>query len=104
MIRFEELEDIKRYVQATETPTSVKKDCQNAHDFGGQDTVGLHVKRVNTSIEDSCEDAFGRYLGYLSTGVFAGGFAVFVTHIDYSPKAIEVFETLEELKQEWQLD
>jgi hypothetical protein len=57
------------------------------------------VKRIGTSIEDSCEDAFGRYLGE-----HPYGFAVLVTHIDYRPKAVELFDTLEELKQQWQLD
>lgn len=97
--RLDDEESIKRYVMSTRYPVKMKTGCQNAHDFGGQDTVGLHVKRMGTSIEDDCDDAFGRYLGQHDAG-----YVVLVTHIDYRPKAIEVFETLEELKKQWQLD
>jgi hypothetical protein len=99
MSRTENADTIARFIEHTAIPAVTKKDCKNAHDFGGPDTVGLHVKRIGTSIEDSCEDAFGRYLGE-----HPYGFAVLVTHIDYRPKAVELFDTLEELKQQWQLD
>jgi hypothetical protein len=99
MTRLEDEESITRYVMNTRYPRTVKKDCQSAHDFGEQDTVGLHVKRMGTSIEDDCEDAFGRYLGQHDAG-----YVVLVTFIDYRPKAIEIFDTLEELKKQWRLD
>jgi len=98
MTRIEDLDTIGRFISNTAIPAVTKK-CQSAHDFGGPDTVGLHVKRMGTSIEDSCEDAFGRYLGE-----HPYGFTVLVTSVDYKPRAVELFETIEELHQKWQLD
>lgn len=99
MSRTDNMDTVGRFIENTAFPHVTKRDCQNAFDFGGPDTVGLHVKRVGTSIENDCEDAFGRYLGE-----HPYGFAVLVTHLDYRPKAIELFDTLEELKTKWQLD
>jgi hypothetical protein len=99
MTRIEDLDAIGRFIENTQLPYETKRDCKNAHDFGGPDTVGLHVKRIGTSIEDACDDAFGRYLGK-----HGEGFAVMVTHVDYRPKAVELFETIEDMKQQWQLD
>lgn len=99
MTRIEDMETIGRFIEHTVIPAVTKRDCKDAHDFGGPDTVGLHVKRIGTSIADSCEDSFGRYLGE-----HPYGFVVLVTTIDWWPKAVEVFETLEELKTKWQLD
>ena len=99
MTRIEDLDTIGRFISNTAIPAVTKRDCQNAHDFGGPDTVGLHVKRIGTNIADACEDAFGRYLGE-----HPYGFTVLVTSVDYKPRAVELYETLEELKQKWQLD
>lgn len=99
MSRTDNMDTVKRFIEHTAFPAVTKQGCKNAHDFGEPDTVGLHVKRIGTSIEDDCEDAFGRYLGE-----HPYGFAILVTHLDYTPKAVELFDTLEELKQKWQLD
>lgn len=96
--RFEDKFSISQYVANTALPVE-KRTPTGPFDFGDPATVLLHVKRVGTSIENDCDDAFGRYLGEHDTG-----FAVLVTHVDYTPKAVEVFATLEDLKKQWQLD
>lgn len=98
MTRIEDPDTIDRFMANTAIPAVTKK-CQSAHDFGGADTVGLHLKRIGTSIEDSCEDAFGRYLGEHPYGC-----AVLVTSVDYKPRAVELYETVDEMRQAWQLD
>lgn len=103
MIEFKDREDMDRYVNASK-PVGMKTDCKDAHDFGGADTVGLHVKRTGTDITKPCADRFGRYLGWLSDSVFADGFCVLVTNVNFSWRSVEVFETLEELKEIWELD
>jgi hypothetical protein len=100
--RLENPDTIGRFIEHTQFPAK-KRDCTDAYDFGGPDTVGLHVKRVGTKLTVSAEEdpnnSFGRYLGE-----HPYGFAVLVTKLNNAPAAIELFDTLEDLKTQWRLD
>lgn len=69
-----------------------------ADDFGDPQTVGLHLKRQGYSIEHDHPEPFGRYLGQHSDG-----YVVAVSNV-FDFVGAEVYNTLDELKQEWQLD
>jgi hypothetical protein len=72
----------------------------DAHDYGDQDTVGLHMKRNTFDIGDvAADDVFGLYLGK-----HPDGYVIMVTDVFSRPTGAEVFETLEEMKAEWRLD
>jgi hypothetical protein len=69
-------------------------------DYGGQDSVGLHLKRRWLTF-DECEIMldFGVFLGERSDGWY-----VIIKDPLHQPIAIEQFETLAQLKEAWDLD
>jgi hypothetical protein len=69
-------------------------------DYGGQDSVGLHLKRRWLTHEE-CELMldFGVFLGER-----ADGWYVMVKDPIHNPVAIEQFDTLAQLKEAWDLD
>ena len=72
----------------------------DAFDYGDEETVTLHLKRVGSSIGDLKEDNYGMYLGS-----HKDGYVVAVKNFmgnDFL--GCEVFETIEEMKTIWQLD
>lgn len=69
-------------------------------DFGDPETVGLHLKRAGKSFSQLGTNDFGMFLGHIE-----GHFVVGIKHLTKSElKAGELFDTIEELKKEWQLD
>lgn len=71
---------------------------ESADDFGDARTVGLHLKRRGYSIEHDHPEPFGRYLGK-----HEDGYVVAVSGV-LDMVGAAVYNTLEELKQDWQLD
>lgn len=70
------------------------------HDYGDEATVGLQMKRNSYQLGvGSGNDDFGVYLGK-----HAQGYAILVWDVFYRPVAAEVFQTLEDMKEEWRLD
>lgn len=87
------------YAKQTVLPDQPRRPT-SPHDYGDQDTVGLHVKRNRFDIGDvAADDVFGLYLGK-----HHDGYVILVTDIFSKPNGAEVFETIEEMKAEWQLD
>lgn len=82
------------------TPLVKTRTPQSASDFGDVETVGLCLKRRGYTIADDAPEPFGRYLGQHGDEFVVG--IVPVTGFDIV--GIEVYTTLDELKQEWQLD
>ena len=70
-------------------------------DFGDEQTVGLHMKRVGKNILELGEFDFGLYLGEVD-GQWVVGIKDMMTTLPLV--GAELFESLEDLKQEWQLD
>lgn len=69
-------------------------------DYGDEQTVMLHLKRVGSSISDVKEDNYGVYLGLHNDGYVVGIKDFFSTKLT----GCEVFPTIEEMQKEWQLD
>jgi len=77
-----------------------KRVPTDAFDYGDEQTVLLHLKRVGSSIGDRKEDNYGLYLGYHSDGYVVG----IKNFLGNGFIGCEVFETIEEMKTIWQLD
>jgi len=87
------------YAKQTVLPDQPRRPT-STQDYGDQDTVGLHMKRNTFDIGDvAADDVFGLYLGK-----HHDGYVIMVTDIWSKPNGAEVFETIEEMKEEWQLD
>ena len=74
-----------------------KRSPTGPFDFGDEQTIGLHLKRVNYKI-DNKED-FGLYLGQHDDT-----YVVAIKSWDYQIIGAECFNSLDNLKAEWQLD
>lgn len=68
-------------------------------DWGDQATVGINLKRRGVPFYQATEECYGLYLGKHEKG-FVVGIKSWVTAL----KSGELFETLEELKQRWEID
>jgi hypothetical protein len=73
-----------------------KRNPKSELDFGDEETVFLNTKRISEK-----EPQFGKYLGQLNNRKWAIGIKDFAT---WSIIDIEMYDTLEELKQNWILD
>lgn len=92
---------VTRYLRDTRFPV-YPRQASSAHDFGDDETIGLHVKLRGYRLADpdaNPDYAFGRFLGK-----HPDGFVVGVSGLLSGIHTCEVFETLEELKERWQLD
>lgn len=69
-------------------------------DYGDQETVWLHLKRVGSSIGDPEEDNYGLYLGHYEDGYVVG----IKDFVGSKIVSCEIFDTEEEMKTIWQLD
>jgi hypothetical protein len=78
----------------------IKRQPTGPDDFGDETTVGLHLKRrgVNLGNASDADSPFGRYLG-----LHDDGYVVLATGL-FNVSHIETFDSLEELKEDWQLD
>lgn len=78
-----------------------KRDPRNQHDFGDNATIGVHLKRIGISFHDYQDELdFALFLGAQDDG-----YVVAIKNMDASDiVGAEVFETLEQLKQVWELD
>jgi hypothetical protein len=81
-----------------------KKSPDNRSDFGDDTTVGLSLRRVGLSFDhpfSKMDECFGVYLGHHP----GDGYVVGNKKFDYSGWAgCELFASLEDLKQRWELD
>lgn len=77
-----------------------KRIPNDAFDYGDEQTVMLHLKRVGSVICDDKEDNYGIYLGHHSDGYVVGIKDLFGR--DFI--GCEVFDSVEEMKVTWQLD
>jgi hypothetical protein len=75
------------------------RELKGPDDWGDQDTVGVHLKKLNYNFSEAKAEDFGRYLGKHDIGYVVG-----VKNWPGQVVSGEVFETLEELKQRWQID
>lgn len=98
--RYDDKATIAQYVKATIVPPR-HRIPDSRDDYGDLETVGLSMKRDNVDFNSTDHDnLFGRYLGH-----HADGYAILVvTLLTGEPTAVEVFPTLEAMKQEWVLD
>lgn len=89
------------YWEKTDKPATLFQGCKDKFDFGDQRTVGLHLKRNSFTFgsPDREDGWFGVYLG-----AHDGKFAVGTWGTLYGRIGVELFDTLEELKEEWRLD
>jgi len=102
MIRKEGTEIAASYWETSELPVALHTKAKDAFDFGSQATVGLHLKRVGYKISDPDphNGPFGQYLG-----LHSDGYVVLVNSMYSTDEpAVEIFDTVEELKKHWQLD
>lgn len=80
-----------------------KKSPDNRGDFGGDDTVGLSLRRVGLSFDNpeyKMNESFGKFLGQHKEGWVVG-----VSKFDYSGySGCEIFKSLDDLKRRWELD
>lgn len=70
-------------------------------DFGDEQTIGMHMKRVGKNVLELGEFDFGLFLGEVD-GSWAVGIKDMMTVLPLV--GAELYESLEELKEEWQLD
>lgn len=82
-----------------DTPFGVDYVPSHPNDFGDQTTVRVMLKRQKSNVDLKFETDFGIYLGK-----HADGFYVAIRNEQGEAQSYERFETLELLKQEWQLD
>lgn len=102
MIRKDGMQIAFEYWENSKFPKRMSQGAKNAFDFGEPDTVGLHLKRVdfNFGVPTNPAGPFGRYLGK-----HEDGYVVLVQSMWENEKtAVEIFDTLEELKSSWKLD
>lgn len=65
--------------------------------WGNQDTVGICLKkRINEKLFILGDKDFGKYYGELE--------GKFVVHVDSHNDYYEIFDSLEELKERWEVD
>jgi hypothetical protein len=81
-----------------------KKSPTSRSDFGGQDTVGLNLRRIGLSFdlpgEFPMDESFGVFLGKHDDG-----WVVALKKFDYSGlSGAEVFPDLDSLQRRWELD
>jgi len=89
-----------------------KLSPKSRRDFGGDDTVGLSLRRVGLSFDNpdyKMNEAFGVYLGkHEGDGLGSGDkpyWVVGTKNFDYSGwSGCELFVSLEVLKRRWELD
>lgn len=73
---------------------------RDINDFGDNETVGLKVKRNGRTFFQQQDHDFGVYLGYVNGQYHIGTCEI----MSFVPSELESFATLEELKQQWELD
>ena len=78
-----------------------KRRPSGPFDFGDNETIGLHMKRSGKSLLELGEFDFGLYLGE-HEGKWAVGIKDMKTKLPLV--GAELFDSLEQLKEEWQLD
>ncbi len=82
-----------------------KRTPRTKNDFGDIDTVGLCLKKSGVSADGFIhagpdEHIFGRYLGEYQDKWYVGTY----TWMDWTPTGLAEYDTLEQLKSEWELD
>lgn len=78
-----------------------KRKPLSRQDFGGDDTVGLKVRRMGKrNLLDYVDHDFGMFLGFQKGKYHIGTCEV----TSFKPSKLESFDTLEELKMKWELD
>lgn len=86
-----------------ETPFQNTKPrrAANRSDFGDDATRFFEVRRMPFDFEKSNIDTdFGKYLGFITSI----GWVVSIKDTVGNPTGVEIYATLEELKQNWELD
>jgi hypothetical protein len=84
---------------ALASPMKPPREMKHAHDWGDQETVWAHTKHHGATI-GSPDDHFGVYLGFHKDV----GYVVALKDIKSRFTGGEVFKTIGEMKQRWQLD
>ncbi len=83
---------------------------KNPFDFGSSETVPCELKRVNKKFPDmDMREDFGRYLGNHPQGYCVGIYDIVKDETAFLEVRmplwkIQVFDSLDALKREWQLD
>ena len=104
MIMFQRETDaaaVREFLEQTRWPDQPRTPT-GPLDFGDDETIGMHVKRVGYTLSDTTldtNDVFGRYLGR-----HPDGYVVAISGLLTGFHACEIYDFLPELKQQWQLD
>jgi|WetSurSiteA1Bulk_404760.scaffolds.fasta_scaffold102747_1 hypothetical protein len=81
----------------------IKRSPKSRNDFGDDETVGMHVRKIGEfDQKDLDPDAhvWGRYLGGYNGKWYVGTYPT----SEFCPKALTEYDSLEKLKQVWELD
>lgn len=86
-------------------PLGYRRTPQGPFDFGDDKTLCLHMKRVGYSISEDRPGCFGMFAGKRATPEGEIKFVVVIKDLmTFKPIGYEAFDSLQEMKQEWQLD
>jgi hypothetical protein len=80
-----------------------KRNPESRNDFGDDSTVGLHLRKMgffDRKDLDPEAHVWGRYLGEYDSKWYVGTYSTF----EFYPKALAEYNSLEKLKQVWELD
>lgn len=78
----------------------ITKNPKSRDDFGGINSVGLKVRRTGKQFTQYADHDFGTYLGLYKEQFHIGTCEI----VSFHPTKLESFNSLEELKKEWELD
>ncbi len=75
-----------------------RRRIKNRQDFGDEASVGVHLRREG--LKDYKDHDFGIYLGEHFKCFYVGTMLI----LKFQPTRLEVFDTLSELKEQWEVD